>query len=121
MSFSYKKIQAISNRIITQFKQGDIKLVQISNGSGTPDNPGAPVETQYVLSAVTSKASIEYVKNGLALATDIMVNSEVLEGVVPTLKDFIEIDGSRYKIVSDLSVPVAGDKVVWKFIVRSGG
>jgi len=44
----------------------------------------------------------------------------VVSGVTPNMRDFIEVDGERLKIVQDISTPAAGVRVVWKFIVRKG-
>lgn len=117
----YLKFQKLAKKPMKQWKQGVVELVQLTEGAGTDDNPGTPTETRYTLDATASKASYKYVNTGFALATDMVIISSVIDDVVPTMNDFIEVDGVRHKIVSDISVPAAGTKVLWKFIIRSGG
>ncbi len=119
MSF-YSKLQKTSSKIIKNFKQGTIKLVQFTQGTGPIDNPGSPIETLTILDAVASRPNDEFIKNGFSVSTDMIVTAAVIAGVTPTMNDYIEIDGVRHKIVADISAPASGTKVVWKFIVRSG-
>ena len=117
----YDQFQNLTVGILKQFKQGDIKLLKVTAGVGAADNPGAPTITEYALDAVAKGVSFEYLKMGFAVKSDIMVTAAVLPSVTVTLNDFIQIDGVKYKIISDESVPAAGTVVAWKFIVRKGG
>lgn len=117
----YKNLQNVSNSVLKKFKQGDVKLIKISEGTGPADEPTSFTETPYTLDAAVKGVTFEYVRNGFAVASDLIVTSAVLSGVEPSMNDKIEIDGVRHQIVSDMSVPAAGTKVAWKFIVRSGG
>jgi hypothetical protein len=114
----YDELKPLAAEILGEFKQGTIKLVRRVAGAGPIDNPGAATETETTLDAVAKGVTFRYVKDGFALSTDLMVTSAVVDGVTPTKDDFIDIDGTRYKIVEDISPPAAGTRVVWKFIVR---
>jgi hypothetical protein len=114
----YDELQPIARDLLGEFKQGTIALVSITLGGGPADNPGAPTIVSTALSATARGASRQYVRDGFALATDLEVTAAVVEGITPTLNDFIDIDGERYKIIRDISKPAAGTRVVWKFLVR---
>lgn len=119
MSF-YDEMQKVASDVLSEFKQGTIKYVEIVAGSGPADNPGPSTPASYDLDAVAKGVSFKYVRDGLALSTDLTVTAAVRSDVTPNMKGFIEIDGVRYKIVQDISTPAAGTRAVWKFIVRKG-
>ena len=119
----YDEMQKIASDVLSdpEFKQGVISYVRIVPGSGPEDDPGPPTEIiTPVLGGVVRGVSYKYVKDGLALSTDKIVTMPVVSGVTPNMRDFIEVDGERLKIVQDISTPAAGVRVVWKFIVRKG-
>ena len=118
----YDEMQQIASEILgdPEFKQGEIIYVATIPGNGPPDNPGASTTVEYALDAVAKGVSYKYVKDGLALSTDLTVTSAVRADVVPDMKGFIKIDGVRHKIMQDISTPGAGTRVVWKWIVRKG-
>lgn len=119
MSF-YKDLQGITKDIMSEFKQGSVQLVKVTQNRGTIDDPGQVTETIHDLDASVTGVSFRLVRRGIAAETDQMVTSSVIDGVEVTARDFILIDGVRHKIVSDQSVPAAGVKVAWKFVVRIG-
>ncbi len=117
----YDELQPIASGLLAEFKQGVIKLIKVTAGTGPADEPGTPTETTTTLDAVSKGVSFKYVQNGFAVASDLMVTAAVVAGITPDMKDFLEIDSVRYKIIAILPAPAAGTKVVWKFIVRKGG
>lgn len=117
----YDELQPVAAELLKEFKQGTIQLIQLTPGTGPADNPGPATEVITDLDAVAKGVSFKYVKDGLALSTDLQVTSAIVAGIVPNGRDFITIDGARFKIVEILPVPAAGTRVVWKFIVRKGG
>lgn len=119
MSF-YDEMQNIASGVLKEFKQGIIHYVELVPGSGPIDNPGPSTKVLHELDAVARGVSYKYVKDGLALSTDLTVTAAVLTGVTPSPKGFIRIDGIEYKIVQDISTPAAGTRAVWKWIVRKG-
>lgn len=114
----YDEMKPVATALLAEFKQGIITLLQLVPGTGAADEPGAAVESSYTLNATVKGAPFKYVKDGFAVATDLLVTAAIIEGVTPSKNDFIVIDGERCKIIEDLSVPAAGVKVVWKFLVR---
>ena len=117
----YDDLTSVVSEVMDEFKQGTVQLVQITAGDGPAHNPGAPTETAHTLSAVVKGVSFKYVQGGLAVSSDFEVMVTPIDGVTPSVNDFITIDGVRYKIVQDLTKPAAGIKLVWSFIVRKGG
>lgn len=116
----YDEMQNIASDVLKEFKQGTISYVELVPGSGPVDNPGPSTRVLHALDAVSRGVSYKYVKDGLALSTDLTVTAAVKSGLVPSPKGFIRIDGIDYKIVQDISVPAAGTRAVWKWIVRKG-
>lgn len=114
----YDDMKVVSSELLGEFKQGTITLIQVTAGTGPEDNPGEPTETEYELDATVKGAPYKYLRDGFVTATDLLVIAAIIDGVTPTKNDFIEIDGIRCKILEDVSVPAAGTKVVWKFLVR---
>lgn len=121
MTSIYDDIAPVVQEVMGEFKQGSINLIKITPGNGPADNPGPSTPVSVPLKAVANGVSFKYVKQGLAVDTDIMVSAAPIINQTVSSKDFIEIDSVRYKIVKDLSAPAAGTKLIWKFIVRKGG
>lgn len=114
----YDELRPVAASLLKEFKQGEVQLVNIVT-SGDPDSP-TNLETVIDLDAVCSGVSYRYVKDGFALESDLTVTASVVDGVNPSMNDFIMVDGVQYKIIRDISPPAAGNKIVWKFIVRRG-
>lgn len=117
----YDDVGSVVSEVMDEFKQGIIALIKVTPASGPADNPGTPTETSYPLDATIKGVSFKYVQDGLAVSSDMTVTAVPISGVTPSEKDFITIDGTRYKIVSYIPLPPTTDVLVWKFIVRKGG
>ena len=126
MSF-YNDMQAVAANILKDFKQGVIKYVDITPGTGPDDEPGDPTETFFTLDAAARGVKFKYVQNGLAVAGDLQVTASVpatneagaVVSLTPNMNGFIEVDDERYKIVQILPKPSAGTTVAFVFIVRN--
>lgn len=116
----YEEMQNVASGVLKEFKQGVIHYVKMVPGNGPPDNPGPATPQAIEVDAVAKGVSYKYVRDSVALSTDLTVTMAVRSGIVPNMRDFIDIDGKRFKIVQDISVPAAGTRAVWKFIVRKG-
>lgn len=114
----YDELKPVVQGLMSEFKQGTISLIQLTAGTGAADNPGTPTEVTTALDATVQGAPFKYVRDGFATVSDMLVTAAVIEGITITKNDFIVIDGIRCKIIEDVSVPAAGTKVAWKFIVR---
>lgn len=114
----YDELKPVAQSLLKEFKQGSISLVQITPGTGAADDPGTPVEKSYNLDATVTGAPFRYVRDNLATVSDMLVTAAVIDGITITKNDFIVIDGIRCKIIEDVSVPAAGTRVAWKFLVR---
>lgn len=117
----YDELQSIASEIMSEFKQGTVNLIKITPGTGPADNPGAATSVSHSLDAVVKGVSFKYVSQGLAVSSDLEITASVIDSVIPSEKDFIQIDGTQYKIVQLINIPAAGTQVTWKFIVRKGG
>lgn len=118
----YDELQGVANGLLKEFNQGGIKLIHLTFPStSTPDEPGEPEETVYDLDGVATGVEFKYMKDSFTATAEKEVTVAVRDDVVPTENDFIEIDGYRYKIIKDVSVPQAGTRCVWKFLVSKGG
>ena len=117
----YDEMRDIASDLLQEFKQGVIHHVRIVPGSGPADDPGPSTTViTLLIGGVARGVSYKYVKDGLALSTDKTVTFPVVDGLTVEMRDFIDIDGERHKIVQDISVPAAGARVVYKFIIRKG-
>lgn len=125
MSF-YQDMQKVAGSVLKQFKQGSVKLYQYTEtAGGSLDAPAELTENIYELDATVSGVDYNYLIDNYAVASDLTVTASVIPGVYPTINDFIEINGDRYKIVRDISpapyaVEGSGQPVVWRFICRKG-
>lgn len=115
----YDDLSKVAEGLFAEFKQGDVKLIQFTDGSGTPDNPGTPIETVTAINATVRGVSFKYVMQGFAVKGDVEVTTPVIAGKTPSIDDCLEINSQRYKIIQNISSP-AGQNVVWKFIARRG-
>lgn len=120
----YEDMQKLASSVMKEFKQGSVKLIQYSETKGgTLDEPSELAEKVYNLDATVSGVSFKYLINSYAVASDLTVTAGVIQGVTPTINDFIEIEGVRHKIIRDISAApnaVNGKPVVWRFICRKG-
>ena len=114
----YDDVKIVADEVLADFKQGVVNLIQTSTTVGPADDPGSSTETSHTLDAVVKGVPFKYMNDSFILSTDLMVTAAILAGITPTINDFIEIDGVRCKIIKDVSVPGAGGRVVWKFLVR---
>lgn len=115
----YDELQAVTKGIMAEFKQGTVTYMRRSAGSGgTPDAPATPTFTSFPLDAAVSGVAKKYVDMGLAVMTDRQVVSSVVDGLVPNMTDFIDVDGVRHKIVHIDFRPSAGTAVAWIMIIR---
>lgn len=115
----YDDLKPIAASLMAEFKQGTVNYIKLTPGAGPVDEPGAATEVSTPLNATVRGVSFKYVQQGLAVATDLMVTAGIVDGLTLDMRDYIEIDGVRTKIVQILPAPAAGTKVVWKFIVRA--
>lgn len=116
----YDETQQIVREILgdPDFKQGSTQLLQIVPGSGSVDDPGPPVESVHEIDGAVRGVRWQFVQSGLAVATDMQITHSVVDGLVPTIKDFIIADGKRFKIVSVQAKPAVGTPVAYTLILR---
>ena len=121
----YDDMQGVAANVLKEFKQGVIKYVDITPGTGDADEPGEPTENEFVLDATSCGVKYKYVQNGLAVASDLQVTASVKAknsigtsvDLNPSQNGFILIDDVKYKIQEILPKPAAGTTVVFVFIV----
>lgn len=118
MADFYKEMQGIASSLITQFKQGECEYVELTPGNGPADEPGAPTETVYPISAVARGVQFKYVNNTDIVQSDLQMTLAVVEGMTPNMKGFVRGDGVRYKIVGLRTIPPFGTPVAHVIIFR---
>jgi len=119
MADLYSKLQGVAGDLLTRFNQPTITLIKITPGTGTPANPGLPVEVSHVLTGAVAKGASAYlIAQKIANAGDLLVTMKATEGVEPTLKDAVLVDGKRFRIVEVKKVPASGTVIVYKLQVR---
>lgn len=116
----YDEMRDVASGVLAEFKQGKIEYVKIVPGNGPVDNPGPSQTIITELDGTARGVKFKYVQMGLAVASDSQVTAAVHPNVEPSQKDFIDIDGVRYKIAEILPKPLAGTTVANIFIVRKG-
>ena len=116
----------VAASVMKEFKQGTIKYVDVTPGTGDADEPGEPAENEFTLDATSRGVKYKYVQNGLAVASDLQVTASVKAkssngasvDLHPTQNGFVLIDGVKYKIQEILPKPAAGTTVAFVLIVR---
>lgn len=122
----YDDMQNVAADVLKEFKQGVIKYVDVTPGTGPADDPGEPTENEFILDGAARGVKFKYVQNGFAIASDLQItsslkakNSSGSEVILnPNMKGFISVDDVKYKIVKILPKPAAGTTVAFVFIVR---
>lgn len=119
MTDIYSDLKSVASDLLTEFKQGVVKYIEQTPGTGPTYNPGEPttVETTFP-GATVGNVSRRYVDGTRVVQTDLMVTAGVVAGLSPSEKGRISVDGITYEIISFLPIPPAGTPVVWKFIIR---
>ena len=114
----YADLQKVASGVIGEFQQSQMVYIALSAGTGgTPDNPAEPVETEHAFPGTVRGAQFKYIDNSKIFASDMQVTMPA-DMTVPALDGFVEIDGTRYKIVGVDAVPPAGTPVVYRIFVR---
>lgn len=117
MNDFYSDMQKIASSVLGDFAQGSITYVAITHGNGPRDDPGKSVETLYSVNGVARGVRFGYVDNSLVLASDLQVTIPA-DVITPQPTGFVEIDGTRYKIVKIVPKPAAGIAAAYDLIVR---
>jgi len=118
----YDQMQGVADKLLTDFNQGVIELVQITPGSGPAHNPGPSTTTTTPLkgTARAAKGSILLAPGSLVKIGDLKVVAKVAKGLAraPSTGDKIKVDGVTYSIIRFDPTPPAGVTVAWIFYVR---
>lgn len=120
MSAFYQRMKTnVADKLLKQFKQGDIVLVQTVT-TPAPNPWDAPVTTELrtPLDAIAKGVSEQYVDGVTILSTDIEIVSAA-PLVATKVSDFIEIDGKTTTLLRIIPIPAAGLTVAHKFLVRA--
>ena len=118
MAFDYSSLAGTATDLLTEFNQGTLKLIKVANGTGSAFDPGTPTETEYDVVGTVKGVDKKYIDGTLIQTGDLEVIINVHATQVPTLKDKISIDGSKYEIIQVSPTPPAGSTIVNKIIVR---
>lgn len=128
MASIYDDLKVVAGDLLKDFKQGVIKYVKLTHGTITDvDEPPTPTEVEYSVNGTARGVKFKYVQNGFAVVTDLQVTLSTTgindttgstEEIIPDMKDFIKVDGVRYKIVKILPKPPAGIVVANVVIIR---
>lgn len=115
----YDDMQKVASTLITDFQQGSIKYVQRSITYTTPDEPSSATETLINVDGVVKGVSFKFVDHTNILTSDKQLTISADQQFTPDAKDFIEIDGNRYKILRVDAIPNAGTPVVYRLFIRN--
>jgi hypothetical protein len=122
----YVEMQTLASGLFAEFKQGIIRYVRITPGTGPGDDPGPATETPFDWDATARGVKFQYVQNGLAIAGDLQASGPAHPALITDFanetvtRGFVTIDGQRYKIVKAIPKPAAGVPVSFTLIVRKG-
>lgn len=122
----YDDMQTVASDLFAEFKQGVIVYIRLTPGTSPADDPGLPTETPFELDATSRGVKFKYVQNGLAVASDLQVNTAAHPALVTdfanetVVRGFVTIDGLRYKIIRAIPKPAAGVPAAFVLIVRKG-
>lgn len=115
----YDEMQAIGTELLTEFNQGSIVLMKRGVASGPAWSPTHAADTPTPLKGGVKGVSFQYVQKGLAIESDKQVTCAI-PTVMPTMEDYLSIDGVRFKIVHIAKIPEAGTPVVLNIVCRAG-
>lgn len=118
MVFDYAGIQETATELLTEFNQGEIKLIKITDGTGPSYDPGDPTKTEFDLVGTVRGVEAKYVDDKLIFESDLQVTVAVLSAQVPAMPDKINIDGKEFDIIKIMPIPPAGVTIVNRIFVR---
>lgn len=115
----YDEISPVVREVFSLVKQGSVVLMSATPGNGPIDEPGEPTEIPHELEATARGASFQYVRSGMADASDSQVTFAANPAIpAPKGNDWLQIDGVRYKIVKIIKKPDAGEPLAYTIIAR---
>lgn len=117
----YDEMREVTKEILgnPDFKQGSTQLIRILPGSGPVDDPGPPVETSIEIDGAVRGVSWTFVQKSIAVGTDLQITHAAVDGVEPSIRDFVQVDGKRHKVKSVIRRPSAGVAVAYTLILES--
>ena len=121
MSDFYAEMQSIAQDVMGEFDQRVYGFVKLIPANGPPQNPGTPTRAPLVrlTGAVGRSPETKFIDGTNITAEHLEVVFAPQEGVVPTLDDFIDVDGEQFKIVAIRNVPPFGTTVVHKVFIKN--
>lgn len=115
----YDDLQVVAQDVLQEFNQGVIEYGALTSGAGTVDEPGQSAVAYTTLTgAVARGVQFRYVQNGLAVASDKQVTFAVQAGITPAIKDFMKVDGVRFKVKNVVKKPDAGTVIAYTLILE---
>lgn len=114
----YEEMRDVASEVLAEFKQGAVHYVHVTPGTGPIDDPGPSSYTLTLIDSAVRGVRSKYVQDGLAVASDLQAIMSARHGIVPDIKDFIDVDGKRHKIVHISAKPEAGTAVAYLLIIR---
>ncbi len=118
MSDFYSDLQAVASDVMSEFKQGVVRYVELTPVEGaTPDDPGEPERVATAVNATVRPVSTKYVDGSHIVQSDRQI-AMPNDGVVPDSSGMFEIDDVEYKIIDIMPRPAAGTPVAFTVIVR---
>lgn len=117
----YDDLQNVATDLFEEFNQGVVKLVHfMKSDDSSPDEP-LNEEKIFDLRSVGLGKNFNFLKESFSTEKTLDITTSVIPDVVPTIDDFLDVDGVRLKILEFKKVPEIGTPCVWKFTVEKGG
>ena len=126
----YDEMAGVANDLLTEFSQATAILIREGSGVGPADNPGQGELSRYQHKGVPVRGiSQKYIDGKDIIATDQqavlsvaqinpLTKAAITPSVRPTVKDTLTIDGTKYRILKDLTVPAVGTPVAYILVIR---
>ncbi len=126
----YDEMAGVANDLLTEFSQATAILIREAAGAGPAYNPGPGEQTRFQHKGVTVRGiSQKYIDGKEIIATDQMAVLSVAQidpttkkaisvSVRPTVKDVLTLNGVKYRIIKDLTVPAVGTSVAYILAIR---
>lgn len=114
----FQEMQSVASEVLSAFDMEDIFYVRVTPGNGPPDDPGAPVETDFKVDGAARGVKFRYIDGTVIVAGDLQATMAVHSDVTPDMTGFVKLGTVPYKIAQIDQIPPVGVPVAYRLFFR---
>jgi hypothetical protein len=120
-------MRAVTQDVLREFDQrkpgvdtqaDGLWYIGMTPGAGPADEPGEPTPVPFRLEGAARGVAFQFIDGTTIVASDLQCTVAAKDGFAPAMTGFIDVDGSRHKIIRIVNLPPVGVTVAHTIIFR---